>query len=69
MVLTVFPTIRIEFKDKNQQIIQQNNQYILLSEDFNKKINVSTPGWILPQDFLEIYIQEIKIYNSWIYWK
>lgn len=59
MVLTVCPTISIEFKDKNQQVIQPNNQYILLSEDFNKNINVSIPGWILPQDFLEIYIQEI----------
>jgi len=59
MVLTVYPKISIEFKNNDQQVIQPSNQYILLSEDLNEKINFSLPGWILPQDFLEIYIQEI----------
>jgi hypothetical protein len=59
LILSTFPSIRIQFSDNNLQNFQKSIEYIKLSNELSKGINLSVPANSLPQDIIELYLREL----------
>jgi len=59
IIFSTFPTIKIEFSDKNLGSFQQSTEYIKLSDEIIKEVNFCIPANSIPQDITELYLREI----------
>lgn len=59
LIFSTFPTVKIQFSDKNLGSFQQSIEYIKLSDEIIKEVNLSIPANSLPQDITELYLREI----------
>jgi hypothetical protein len=59
LVFSTFPNLKMEFYYNNLAGFQKSNEYIKLSEDVIKDVNITIPFNTLPQDITELYMREI----------
>ena len=59
IIFSTFPTIKIEFSDNNLGSFQQSKEYIKLSDEIIKEVDLSIPAKSIPQDITEFYLREI----------
>ena len=66
LVFSTYPAIKIDFSNKDLIGFQKSSQYIKLSDELLKDINISIPTNSIPQDINELYLREVitKLVNK-----